>query len=238
MSPRRPSLTRALTAVGAVLVAAAIAVGVSACASASSPAVPVSTVALPTGTQGGAHFDDGFLQAGSGPKTVDLYFDPLCPYCNEFEKANGATLAAKVANDSITLRLHPLTFLDRSSNGTAYSSRASAALTCVAQTTPDATVDYLALLYKNQPEEGSDGLSDKKLIALASGLNVPDIADCLATGANQAWAQANTQRALTGPIEGADIPAIKGTPTVLVNGTSFTGSITDSAAFSKFLASK
>ncbi len=234
--PRRRSLRiRLLTAISTALLALAVGVGLTACSAGAS--TPVSTVPVPTGTSGAAHFDDGYIQVGSGAKTVDLYFDPMCPYCQEFDLTNGATLAGAVADGSISLRLHPLTFLDPSSNGTAYSSRAAAALTCVAQSDPDATLDYLTALYKNQPKEGSDGLSDKKLVSMATALGVPDISSCLASGANQAWAQSLTQHALTGPIKDADITQIKGTPTVLVNGHSYPGSITDAKAFSKFLES-
>ena len=235
MARRRSPLFRALTAAGAAVLAVAVGLGATACSSAAS--APTSTVPVPTGTQGAAHFDDGYLQVGTGAKTVDLYFDPLCPYCQEFELTNGATLAGAVTDGSISFRLHPLTFLDPSSNGTAYSSRAAAALTCVAESTPGSTLDYLAALYKDQPKEGSDGLPDKKLVSMATALGVPDISPCLATGANQAWAQSITQHALTGPIKNADITQIKGTPTVLVNGISYGGSITDEKAFAKFLDS-
>jgi protein-disulfide isomerase len=233
MVRRRSTLSRVLTAIGAVVLAFTVGVGATACSSAGS--TPTSTVPVPTGTSGAVHFDEGFIQVGTGAKTVDLYFDPLCPYCQEFELANGATLSGAVSDGSISFRLHPLTFLDPSSNGTAYSSRAAAALTCVAESTPDSTLDYLAALYKNQPKEGSDGLTDKKLVSMATALGVPDISSCLATGANQAWAQSITQHALNGPIKDADITQIKGTPTVLVNGISFTGSITDEKAFAAFL---
>ncbi|NEN06298.1 DsbA family protein [Diaminobutyricibacter tongyongensis] len=235
MARRRNTLIRALTTAGALVLAAAISIGVGACSSAAT--IPTPTVSVPTGTSGAVHFDDGFIQVGSGAKTVDVYFDPMCPYCQEFDLTNGATLAGAVADGTATVRLHPLMFLDPSSSGTQYSSRASAALTCVAESTPDATLDYLTALYKNQPKEGSDGLPDKKLVSMATALGVPDISSCLATGANQAWAQSITQHALAGPIKNADITQIKGTPTVLVNGISYGGSITDEKAFAKFLDS-
>jgi protein-disulfide isomerase len=233
MARRHNTIIRAMTRAGALVLAATISVGVSACSSAAT--IPTPTVSVPTGTSGAVHFDDGFIQVGSGAKTVDVYFDPMCPYCQEFDLTNGATLAGAAADGTATVRLHPLMFLDQSSNGTQYSSRASAALTCVAESTPDSTLDYLTALYKNQPKEGSDGLPDKKLVSMATALGVPDISSCLATGANQAWSQTITQRALTGPIKGADITRIKGTPTILVDGISYTGSITDAKAFSAFV---
>lgn len=227
-------------AIAAVVLAALVTVGIAACASTptSQGATPESTVALPNGTVGAANFDAGYLAVGTGTKTVDLYFDPMCPYCQQFESANGSKLAGAVSDGSITLRLHPLTFLDGSSNGTEYSSRASAALTCVAARDPKSTLGYLTLLYKDQPKEGTSGLTDDRLDALATGLGAPSIAGCLSNGTYQAWAQYNTNKALTGPLPDADIKSIQGTPTIIVNGHSYPGSITDTAAFASFLASK
>jgi protein-disulfide isomerase len=223
----------------AVLLAALVTVGIAACAAtpAGQGTTTAATVALPTGTVGAVNFDAGYLAVGTGKKSVDLYIDPMCPYCQEFEKVNGAQLAGAVSGGSITLRLHPLTFLDRSSNGTSYSSRASAALTCVASLDPKNTLGYLGLLYSNQPAEGSDGLTDAQLETFATGLGAPSIADCIAKGTYQAWAQFNTNKALTGPLPGADIKAIQGTPTIIVNGHTYPGSITDTAAFASFLSS-
>lgn len=189
--------------------------------------------ALPTGTIGAADFEAGYLSVGSGPDVVDVYFDPMCPYCQQFETANGDQLAALVSDGSITLRLHSLTFLDRASLGTEYSSRASAALTCQATLNPDATLDYLAALFANQPGENTEGLSDDQLVALAG--TGSSIAGCVASGDYQAWSQANTELALNGPIPDAEITQIQGTPTALVNGSVYSGGLTDPAEFLAFL---
>ncbi|WEO75692.1 DUF4190 domain-containing protein [Cryobacterium sp. SO2] len=192
-----------------------------------------SSVIAGSGQVGAAHLDDGYLEVGKGSILVDLYVDPMCPYCGQFEIANGDTLAALVDTDSITLRLHSLTFLDQASQGTAYSSRASAALTCEAAINPDSTLDYLAALYANQPAEGTSGLTDDELVALSSGDD--SIADCVTDGEYVAWSQQNTDDALTGPIEGADISSIQGTPTVLVDGSQYLGPIDDPQALTEFI---
>lgn len=171
-------------------------------ASASATAVPI-----PTGTAGAAHFDEGYLQVGGGATVVDVYFDPMCPICGVFDKTNGTQLASLVDAGTITLRLHPMTFLDRASQGTRYSSRADSALTCVATAKPSATLEYFSALYENQPKENSQGLSDQKLVGLAQGAGAPDIADCVSAGTYTSWAQRSNDAALAG-IQGADIPAI------------------------------
>ncbi|MCI4657549.1 thioredoxin domain-containing protein [Cryobacterium zhongshanensis] len=190
---------------------------------------------LPSGTLGAAHFDDGYLSVGTGSTIVDEYIDPMCPYCGQFEATNGALLASRVDEGSITLRIHALTFLDQASQGTYYSTRASAALTCVATVSPDATLDYLAALFANQPEENSQGLTDGQLAALAP--TGTDISDCIARGEYQLWSEVNTDDALNGPIPGAEIDSIQGTPTVLIDGAQYPGGLTDSREFEAFLDS-
>jgi protein-disulfide isomerase len=190
---------------------------------------------VPTGTLGAAHFDDGYLSLGTGSRIVDEYIDPMCPYCGQFEATNGAVLASRVHDGSITLRVHSLNFLDQASEGTNYSTRASGALTCVATLDPSSTLDYLAALFANQPQENTPGLTDAELAALSSAGT--DISDCITRGEYKYWSSINTDAALTGPIPGSDIPAIEGTPTVLVDGAPYQGSLTDGAEFEAFLGS-
>lgn len=186
-----------------------------------------------SGQVGAAYLDEGYLQVGTGRTVVDLYIDPMCPFCGQFDVANGDTLAALVDEDVITMRLHSLTFLDAASQGSMYSSRASAALTCEAAINPDSTLDYLAALFADQPAEGTTGLTDDELVALSTGAG--SIADCVRDGEYLAWSQQNTQNAVTGPIEGADIPSIQGTPTVLVDGSQYSGAFDDTEALTRFI---
>ena len=235
---RRGGVLRVLTA---AMLAVGIIAGVAACSLIGGDStVPVATAKPPTGTDGAVDFDGRFLTVGSGAKHVDLWFDPMCPVCGAFEKAIGDTLTSAVADDSITLRLHPLTFLDRSSNGTAYSTRAVAALTCVGVRSPNDALPYYRSLFAHQPAEGSDGLTDKQLAALAADLRLTGIDACIGRdGPYQAWAQANTAASQSGPItiDGKKVlDRIEGTPTVFVGGKQFTGSVDDAAAFRAFLA--
>jgi protein-disulfide isomerase len=235
----RPTRRRGMRALGAVLVAVALVAGTAACSLAGgSSNVPTATAKPPTGTVGAVNFDGGYIKAGDGQKLVDLWFDPMCPACGAFEKANGETLATAVSAGTITLRLRPLTFLDRLSNGTGYSTRAVAALTCVGVNDPGNVLKYFQALYKDQPAEGSSGLTNKELAQLATDLGIKDISGCLAKSEPyQAWAQENTARSQTGPInvEGSDLKSISQTPTVLVDGKQFTGDITNASEFKTFL---
>jgi protein-disulfide isomerase len=196
-----------------------------------------STHAIPTGTKGAVDFDKGFLTLGSGSTVVDTFIDPMCPYCGEFEKANGSQLGALVNDGTITLRIHPLTFLDQASGGSKYSSRASSALTCVAVEDPTKTLVYLSELYENQPQEGTSGLSDAELVKLAGAARATNSAACITAGTYIGWVQKFNDKALHGGITGADITSIKGTPTILVNGHVFNGDFTSADAVKSFIAS-
>lgn len=238
---RRPLRRRVARAAAAAVLAVGIVSGVAACSLLGGASdVPVATDKPPTGTDGAVDFDGGFITTGDGEKKVDIWFDAMCPVCGAFEQANGETLAKAVDDGSVTLRLHPLTFLDAASNGTGYSTRAAAALTCVAVTDRSAVLPFYQALFTDQPEENSDGLTDKQLAKRASDAGAGDISSCLAdSGPYQAWAQANTANSQKGPIEvdGTKVlDTITGTPTVLVNGKQYPGGISDKKAFSAFLA--
>jgi protein-disulfide isomerase len=232
--------TAFLRRIGIAAVALAVTAVLAACSSAapdSTSDTAQSTAAMPTGTVGAAHFDAGYLAVGTGSTKVDTYVDPMCPYCGQFEKANGRALADLVNAGEITLRVHPLNFLDPHSQGTNYSSRASGALTCVAASDPKATLTYLSQLFENQPAENSPGLTDAKLRSLAHDVGTTDADACITSHRYAAWISNLTQKALNGPIPGADITSIRGTPTVLVNGHSYPGDITDTSALTKFIGS-
>jgi protein-disulfide isomerase len=159
---------------------------------------------VPAGT---AQDADGIV-IGSGPATVDLYIDFLCPFCRQFEEASGAALQTIAAAGMGSLVYHPLGFLDRLST-TRYSSRAAAASGCASE--EGKFVEYKDALFLNQPEEGGPGLSDEQLaqFGLAVGLD-PGFARCIGEGRYLEWAAYVTARALE--------RGVSGTPSVFVDG--------------------
>lgn len=229
------------TRAAAIAFATAVVLLCAACSSTSAGGSPsdgaTKATAVATGTVGAAHLDDGYLSVGNGSTRVDTYIDPMCPYCGEFENANGRQLAELVNAGTITLNVHPLNFLDFNSQGTAYSSRASNALTCVAAASPTKTLSYLGSLYAHQPQEGSSGLSDKQLATMATDLGAASITSCVADQTYVPWVTKNTKTALNGPIADADITKIKGTPTIIVNGHSYGGDFTQASAVKAFVLS-
>jgi len=155
---------------------------------------------------------------------IRLYIDYLCANCGTFEQNNSEQLRKWVASGAATLEVHPIALLTTKSAGTQYSLRAANAAACVAEFSPDAFFDFHESLFVDQPEEGSEGLSDEELVkrAKAAGVtNIEKITSCIEKRRFSPWVQQATVRALNGPIPGADIDSITTAPTVIVNGKRF-----------------
>jgi protein-disulfide isomerase len=169
---------------------------------------------------------------------VQLYVDYLCPFCGQFEQANGQQLQDWATSGNATVEIHPIAILDRVSLGTNYSTRAANAAFCVADLDPDNFFRMHTLLLSEQPEENTEGLGDEQLSALAEratgGVAANNLAACISEQRFAGWTSTVTQRALTQPIPNSALASLTGTPTVLVNGVQYQGPLDDSAAFAGF----
>jgi protein-disulfide isomerase len=162
-----------------------------------------------------AAVDDGSAFAvGSGPVTVDVYEDFMCPACGDFEQATGPTLKQLAGEGRITLRFHPVAILDRFSKGTEYSTRAAAASAAAGQA--GKFTEFHDALYANRPEENTTGLTDAKMIELAAAAGLTDAtcADAVNEGTYKAWATQVTEK--------FSAKGFSGTPTITVNGEQVT----------------
>jgi protein-disulfide isomerase len=162
----------------------------------------------------------GALTVGSATAsvTLEVYLDYMCPFCGRFERANGDEVTRLVDDGTVKLELHPLSFLDRTSKGTEYSTRAANAVTTVADRAPDKVLAFNKALFARQPEEGSEGLSDSEIAGLARDAGVPDevVAD-FADRTFVPWIERSTEAAFDG--------GITGTPTVKIDGKVFEGDL-------------
>ena len=102
---------------------------------------------------------NGAISVGkaNAPVKLEVYLDYMCPFCGRFERANGGELDRLVADGTVQLHLYPLSFLDRLSNGTRYSTRAANAIVTVADRAPDKVLAFNSALFADQPAEGSSG---------------------------------------------------------------------------------
>jgi protein-disulfide isomerase len=164
--------------------------------------------------------------ASNPPAVIDikLYIDYLCPNCGTFEKKNGDQLRAWVKTGAATIEIHPIAVLTTKSAGTQYSLRAANAAACVAEFSPDHFFDFNEQLFVDQPKEGTAGLTDQQIEDRATKAGVTELTQvtkCIEDRRFRSWVQSATTRALNGPIPGANVKTIAGTPTIIVNGTQF-----------------
>ncbi|MGN6272014.1 MAG: DsbA family protein [Protaetiibacter sp.] len=155
---------------------------------------------------------------------IRLYVDYLCGNCGTFDQKNSEQLRTWVNSGAATLEIHPIALLTTKSAGTQYSLRAANAAACVAEYSPDSFFDFHEALFRDQPEEGSEGLTDAELVERARTAGVSNISKfetCVEKRRFTSWVQQATVRALNGPIPGADIDAITTAPTIIVNGKRF-----------------
>lgn len=157
----------------------------------------------------GANKQGDGIVVGSGPVTIDIYEDFLCPICHQFEQQAGATIDQLVADGKVRVVYHPVAYLNRFSS-TRYSTRSSAASGCAAK--GGKFREYTEALFQNQPPENSAGLSDDKLISIGGtvGLDQNSFGSCVRDGTYTSWTAHVTEE--------ASKAGVNGTPTVLVNG--------------------
>ena len=156
----------------------------------------------------------GAVSVGNGDKEVDVYIDFMCPICGQFETAYGDQLLELASTDDITLNYHPVSILNHFSQGTNYSTRAGNAFYCVAETDGKAVIPFMTQLFKQQPAENSEGLTDDKLVSMAKDAGA-DIASCQKDSTWGQFVDDQTENDMPAdPTSGS-----KGTPTVIIDGT-------------------
>lgn len=164
----------------------------------------------------------GAIRFGSGSKTMDTYIDFMCPVCQQFESAFGSEIQSLVGNKTITLRIHPIAILDGSSQGTAYSSRAASAMYSISIADPAHAYAFMEAMFQNKPDEGSTGLTDAQIVALAksAGVNMTSgLEKSITSHEYLKYVQAMTDKTPVAP----GTTGIS-TPTVAINGTTIANS--------------
>lgn len=158
------------------------------------------------------------------PVVVDVYQDFICPACGVFEQMNAADIASLVDSGTMQYRMHVINFLDESSMGSKYSTRAANAFLTVAHVQPDKALAFNSALYANQPKEGTTGLTDPEIAQLAASAGVSQ--KTIAQFANNTYVNVPSQA-----WDAAQADNVHGTPTVFINGVEFTGDIYSAGPF-------
>jgi len=170
---------------------------------------------------------------------VVIYQDYQCPICQLFEVPNSSQLKTWAESGLATIEIHPISFLDGQSLNN-YSSRATNAAFCVANSQPEKFFAVNSALYANQPAEQSAGPSDSELKSTLSGAGVnmnAEMNTCIDQKRYAKFIENRTAEALSKPaVTGTEIPT--GTPYILVNGTKYDfkeyEQLTNPALFNQF----
>lgn len=161
------------------------------------------------------------VAAGTTGKVIDIFEDPMCPACGDFEYQFGQELAQPLNEGKVIARYHFMIFLNSVSPSQDYSTRANAAMMCVVQnsgSTPGVFAAFHDALFSRdfQPEEkGDSDPSNNDLAAKATAVGASTAAaDCITAGTNIELAKT------TGQASSDALAAAKGegTPTVLRDG--------------------
>jgi protein-disulfide isomerase len=148
----------------------------------------------------------------SAPVTLTLYEDFQCPVCRQVEAIVGPTVARFAESGTVRVEYRPIAFLDAAST-TEYSSRALNAAACVLdERGTGAFVRMHDLLFAQQPPEGTAGLSDEQLGALAAraGAKSEAVGGCIDDERFAGRVDAATEQ--------ASKDGVNATPTILVDG--------------------
>lgn len=142
---------------------------------------------------------------------MDIYFDFMCPICGQFEEFRGGEIDALREEGLVDVYYHPIAILDRYSQGTAYSTRSASAAALVAEEAPESFMAFMQAMFANAPAEGTTGLTEEEIQAIATSAGVPDsVVEKIPNLAYTSWARSAT--------EGASKDGVLGTPTIAING--------------------
>jgi protein-disulfide isomerase len=154
--------------------------------------------------------------AAANVPTVDLFEDPQCPVCKQFETLYGPAIAALVKDNTAKLVVHTMTFLDGNLKNDS-SMRAANAAFCAAD--QGKFRDYMVATYAGQPAKEGAGYTDADLASFAQAVG-------LSGSTLDTWKSCQASlpyRAHIAALETAsEKSGVTGTPTVQVNGTSLT----------------
>lgn len=199
--------------------------------------------------------DGGLVEAASTPATaapanvapadgktdISVYLDYACPHCANFEATNGAYLDSLLKTGDYNVYYYPVAFL------TKYSLNGANAAACIADVAPKAAWNFPAAMFEKYLSSGlpENQYSPKKseiadiALEVAGDLNDTDakrLRDCITNGTYDSWVEAGTDAAFKGPLPNTEmVQKVEGTPTIIINGEQYTGSLTDQGQFQAFV---
>jgi protein-disulfide isomerase len=158
--------------------------------------------------------------AKSNAPTLDLYEDFQCPGCGNLEKTVGAQLTSLAKAGDIKLVVHTLSFLDRNL-GNDSSARSANAAACASDA--GKFMEYHNAVFAAQPAQEGDGYTDAQLTEFATTSGITGAAmttwqKCTSSGQYDKYVASVQEASTTAKIDS--------TPTVKLDGTDITKSLT------------
>jgi protein-disulfide isomerase len=206
-SRRKRTMIAGIT-VGAVALTAILVVVIFTIVSKSQDTATMATAPQGATSDGGITIGQDGVAGGSAPSgddvvTIDIYSDYMCPYCGKLELGMKDALKEVVTSGQARVVFHPVPFLDRFSEGTEYSTRATNAAVTIAAKAPEKFWDFHTTLFEKQPAENTEGISDEELATIAKDVGVPEeVASTLADGEYKDWVKAAYDKAVASGVTG------------------------------------
>ncbi|RFA14279.1 hypothetical protein B7R21_06755 [Subtercola boreus] len=191
---------------------------------------PSTTAALDVGASpAAASFDPS-----NGVLSVDLYVDYASPDAATFETTNGSTIQGWVTKGYATLSIHPVALVSFDSNS--QSMRTANTIACVADQAPSSVLAVHNALVADAAVIAGAGLSTSDLVTLVTkaGVTSPEVSRCITSGGFDNWVVDASNRAKAN-IPNSDVANLTASPTVVLDGTVYTGSVSDATAFETFV---
>lgn len=173
---------------------------------------PAGPATAPSNVASGQAYLSYGAPADSDKPVVEIHLDFMCPFCGEFDKANAEDISTMIENQEAQIHMVPRRFLDAQSTTGDYSTRAANAYVCMYEQDPKASLSFQQLLFENQPEEGSAGLSDEQIRGFAEQAGATEeTLSCLEKQTYRPWVRQ--------VVEPYAAEKKQGTPYVEINGT-------------------
>jgi protein-disulfide isomerase len=164
---------------------------------------------------------NGVVLGKPGKVTIDLFEDFQCPICQQLQTNIGADLDALISSGKAEVRFHMVSFLDASSNGNKYSTRAANASYCASDISTGDFLKYHDYLYSTQkgvgiqPAENSNGRTDADLETYAKAIGIDGVTLTTFQGCVTGEQHLGVVQAVT---DNWSKRGLNGTPILIVNG--------------------
>lgn len=167
--------------------------------------------------------------AASGTHDILVVIDPRCEYCDRMLSANAEQLERLADDGEARVAYLPVSLGDEIGNGYA-STLGANALACVADSAPDAYRRFQTALVAHLQEQRFDAAT----VAALAAEQGAEVDECVQSARFAWWVRQATVRAIEQPLQGVE--PLRGVPTIIVDGVTFAGDVSDADALAAFVA--